>query len=180
MPYVKFAVIGVGNCASALIQGLHYYKEKTPEQAIGLMHWNMGGYTPDSLEVVAAFDIDRRKVGKDLSEAIFAPPNCTQRFCQSIGRTGVIVQMGQVLDGVSEHMKDFDEHRTFMPADAPQPDQKTVINILKESGAEVLLNYLPVGSEQATRFYAECAGFHCQRSAMGRSVCPQRDSHHRR
>ena len=157
MPYVKFAVIGVGNCASALIQGLHYYKEKTPEQAIGLMHWNMGGYTPDSLEVVAAFDIDRRKVGKDLSEAIFAPPNCTQRFCQSIGRTGVIVQMGQVLDGVSEHMKDFDEHRTFMPADAPQPDQKTVINILKESGAEVLLNYLPVGSEQATRFYAECA-----------------------
>jgi myo-inositol-1-phosphate synthase len=157
MPFIKTAVVGVGNCASALIQGLHYYKDKAPEQAIGLMHWDIGGYTPDTIKVVAAFDIDRRKVGKDLNDAVFAPPNCTTRFCDPIPPTGVIVQMGQILDGISEHMKNFDEKRTFVPDDRPQPDKKKVIAILKESATEVLLNYLPVGSEQATRFYAECA-----------------------
>ncbi|RJQ66536.1 MAG: inositol-3-phosphate synthase [Desulfobacteraceae bacterium] len=157
MPKIKIAVVGVGNCASALIQGLHYYKDKSREQAIGLMHWEIGGYTPDTIEVVTAFDIDRRKVGKDVSEAVFALPNCTTRFCEPIPGTGVTVHMGQVLDGISEHMRDFDERRTFLVADRPQPDPQKVVAILKESGAQVLLNYLPVGSEQASRFYAECA-----------------------
>jgi myo-inositol-1-phosphate synthase len=157
MPKVKIAVVGVGNCASALIQGLHYYKNKSPDQAIGLMHWEIGGYTPDAIEAVAAFDIDRRKVGGDLSEAIFALPNCTTRFCETIPASGVTVHMGRVLDGISEHMRDFDENRTFLPADRPEPDKRKVVEILKESGAQVLLNYLPVGSEQASRFYAECA-----------------------
>lgn len=157
MPKIKIAVVGVGNCASALIQGLHYYKNKSPDQAIGLMHWEIGGYTPEAIEAVAAFDIDRRKVGRDLSEAIFAPPNCTTRFCEPIPESGVKVHMGRVLDGISEHMRDFDANRTFLPVDLAQPDKSKVVEILKESGAQVLLNYLPVGSEQASRFYAECA-----------------------
>lgn len=157
MPKVKIAVVGVGNCASALIQGLHYYRGKSPDEAIGLMHWEIGGYTPGAIEVVAAFDIDRRKVGKDLSEAIFCLPNCTTRFCRSVPALGVNVCMGQVLDGISDHMRDFDENRTFLISDRPQPDKRKVIDILEESGAQVLLNYLPVGSEQASRFYAECA-----------------------
>jgi myo-inositol-1-phosphate synthase len=157
MQTVKIAIVGVGNCASALIQGLYYYKDKNAAEAIGLMHWDIGGYTPDRIEVVAAFDIDRRKVGRDLREAVFAPPNCTTVFCQKLPETGIPVQMGQILDGISEHMREYAEHRTFLPAEHPQPDKPKLVRLLKESGAEILLNYLPVGSEQATRFYAECA-----------------------
>ena len=82
MKKIKVAIIGIGNCASSLIQGIHYYKDKNPEEAIGLMHWNIGGYTPSDIEVVAAFDIDKRKVGSDVSDAIFAKPNCTQSLLQ--------------------------------------------------------------------------------------------------
>ena len=81
---IKIAIIGVGNCASSLIQGIHYYKDKNSEDAIGLMHWEIGGYEPEDIEVVAAFDVDQRKVGKDVSEAIFAKPNCTQVFCSDV------------------------------------------------------------------------------------------------
>jgi len=157
MDPIKIAVVGVGNCASALIQGLHYYKDKGPEQAIGLMHWEIGGYRPEDIEVVAAFDIDQRKVGQDVSQAIFAPPNCTEKFCREIRDSGTVVRMGRILDGVSDHMGDYKENRTFLPADLPEADQDTVVRILKESEAQILLNYLPVGSEKATRFYAECA-----------------------
>ena len=157
MHKIKVAIVGVGNCASALVQGIHYYRDKSPEDAIGLMHWDIGGFEPHSIEVAAAFDIDQRKVGRPLGEAIFAPPNCTTRFCTDIETDGPIVQMGQVLDGISEHMRDFDLRRTFLEADLPQPDKERVVTILRESGAEMLLNYLPVGSEKATRFYAECA-----------------------
>jgi len=151
---IKIAIIGLGNCASSLIQGIHYYKDKKPEDAIGLMHWDIGGYNPSDIEVVAAFDIDKRKVGKDVSEAIFARPNCTQVFCEDIPETGVRVSMGKVLDGVAPHMKDYKDDYTFMVADEEESD---VVQILKDSGAEVLLNYLPVGSEKAARFYAQCA-----------------------
>jgi len=151
---IKIAIIGLGNCASSLIQGIHYYKDKKPEDAIGLMHWDIGGYNPSDIEVVAAFDIDKRKVGKDVSEAIFAKPNCTQVFCEDIPETGVKVSMGKVLDGVAPHMKDYKDDYTFMVADEEESD---VVQILKDSGAEVLLNYLPVGSEKAARFYAQCA-----------------------
>ncbi|MFQ5994865.1 MAG: inositol-3-phosphate synthase [Acidiferrobacterales bacterium] len=157
MNNIRIAVVGVGNCASSLIQGIHYYRDKTPDDAIGLMHWEIGGYRPFDIEVVAAFDIDDRKVGKDITEAIFSPPNCTTVFCRDIPRTGITVRMGCVLDGYSEHMGHYSESRTFVPAQAEQPDKEHIVRILRESGAEVLISYLPVGSEQASRFYAECA-----------------------
>ena len=157
MGKVNIAIVGVGNCASALVQGIHYYKLQSVEEHIGLMHWEIGGYTPADIQVVAAFDIDRRKVGKDVSEAVFAAPNCTADICRPIPHLNARVQMGNILDGVSEHMRSHPEPRTFAPADLPQPDKAKVVDILRESGAEILLNYLPVGSEEATRFYAECA-----------------------
>lgn len=154
---VKIAVAGVGNCASSLIQGIHYYRDKSLRDAIGLMHWEIGGYTPGDIEMVAAFDIDKRKVGKDLNEAIFAPPNCTTVFCHELPSSGVNVQMGRILDGVSEHMKDYEATYTFLLADEPEPSRKDVIRVLEESGADILLNYMPVGSEEAVQFYADCA-----------------------
>lgn len=154
---IRVAIVGVGNCASALIQGLHYYKNNSQEKAIGLMHWDIGGYTPNDIQVVAAFDIDSRKVGQDVGRAIFAPPNCTTVFNKDIPDSGTIVQMGRILDGVSEHMQNYDEDRTFLPADQAESDRDMVVQTLKSSQAEVLLNYLPVGSEEATRFYAACA-----------------------
>ncbi len=157
MGKIKIAVAGVGNCFSSLFQGIHYYKNKTAEDAIGLMHWDLGGYTPGDIEVVAAFDIDSRKVGRDVSEAIFAPPNCTTVFCPDIPKTGVEVRMGKVLDGISPHMADYPDSQTFVKADASEPSQEEVVEALRESGAEILVNYLPVGSEKAVRFYARCA-----------------------
>jgi len=157
MDRIKIAIVGVGNCASALIQGIHYYRNKTPQDAIGLMHWKIGGYKPGDIEVVAAFDIDKRKVGRDLHEAIFAPPNCTTVFYPDLPKSGVTVRMGRILDGVADHMADYDEKHTFVLADEQEPTEEEVVRVLKESGAEILLNYLPVGSEEATRFYAGCA-----------------------
>jgi myo-inositol-1-phosphate synthase len=157
MSDIRIAVAGVGNCFSALWQGINYYRDKKPGDAIGLMHWDLGGYMPYDIKVVAAFDIDRRKVGKDVSEAVFAEPNCTTVFCGELPETGVKVSMGRVLDGMSEHMKDYDADKTFVRADAPEPDRDEVVRQLRDSGAEILVNYLPVGSEEAVRFYAGCA-----------------------
>jgi myo-inositol-1-phosphate synthase len=153
MGKIKIAIIGVGNCASSLIQGIYYYQNKSEKDAIGLMHWNIGGYAPGDIEVVAAIDIDKRKVGKDVSEAIFAPPNNTTVFMKDIPPMGVKVVKGQVMDGVAPHMKEYPEDETFVISDAPEAD---IVKVLKESGAEIALNYLPVGSEDATRYYAEC------------------------
>lgn len=157
MKPIKIAVVGVGNCASSLIQGIYYYRDKSIEEAVGLLHWEIGGYRPGAIEVVAAFDIDQRKVHKDVTEAVFAAPNCTTVFCPDLPATGITVSMGRILDGVAEHMRQYSEAQTFVPAAAAQPDQEEVVRILRQSGAEIMLNYLPVGSEQATRFYAECA-----------------------
>jgi len=154
---VKIAIVGVGNCASSLIQGIHYYTPERRDSAIGLMHWEIGGYAPHDLEVVAAFDIDKRKVGRDVNEAIFAPPNCTTVFCKDLPKSGVTVRMGKILDGFSPHMKNYPESHTFVLADEPEPEMEDVVKALKDSGAEILVNYLPVGSEDAVRFYAECA-----------------------
>jgi len=154
---IRTAVIGVGNCASSLIQGIHYYREKLPEEAVGLMHREVGGYLPGDIEVVAAYDIDYRKVGRDVNEAVFAPPNCTTTFMPELPRTGVTVRMGPVLDGFSEHMKGYPETRTPVLANVSQPSKDDVVRRLRESAAQVMVNYLPVGSERATRFYAECA-----------------------
>ena len=157
MGRAKIGVVGLGNCASSLIQGIHYYGDQRGEDAIGIMHWDIGGYRPYDIEVVAAFDIDQRKVGKDVAEAIFQEPNCTTVFYKDIPNTGVTVQMGRILDGFSEHMQHYDHAHTFVPANEPEPDQDEVVRILQESGTEILVNYLPVGSEEAARFYAKCA-----------------------
>jgi myo-inositol-1-phosphate synthase len=157
MKNIKIALVGVGNCSSSLIQGIHYYRNKDGEGGVGLMHWDIGGYKPYNIEVAAAFDIDRRKVGKDVAEAIFENPNCTAVFCKYVAKTEIKVRMGRVLDGFSEHMKEYDEDHTFALAEEPEPDREEVVKVLKESGTEIVLNYLPVGSEEAVRFYAECA-----------------------
>ena len=154
---IRIAIVGVGNCASSLIQGIEYYRHKTAEDAVGLMHWDIGGFTPSDIAVVAAFDIDARKVGKDVSAAIFARPNCTTVFCAHVPRTGTLVSMGKILDGVSDHMAEYDAEETFLPADLPEATMESVVAELRASGAEILVNYLPVGSEEAVRFYAECA-----------------------
>jgi len=157
MSKIKIAVVGVGNCASSLLQGVHYYKDAHEGDTVGLMHLDIGGYLPGDIEIVAAFDIDKRKVGEDVSTAIFARPNCTAVFCKDVPKTGVTVRMGRVLDGFSKHMGDYEARYTFIRADAPEPDKDEVVKVLKESGADMVLNYLPVGSEKATRFYVECA-----------------------
>ncbi|MCH2173063.1 inositol-3-phosphate synthase [Myxococcota bacterium] len=154
---IKIAIVGVGNCASSLLQGIEFYKNKSAADAVGLMHWEIGGYRPHDLAVVAAFDVDVRKVGKDVSEAIFEKPNCTTVFCSEIPKAGVPVRMGRILDGVADHMGDHPDDRAFLPSDATQASREDVVVALRQSGAEVLLNYLPVGSEEASRFYAECA-----------------------
>lgn len=154
---IKVAIVGVGNCVSSLLQGIYYYKENREGDTAGLMNWDLGGYIPSDIEVVVAFDIDRRKIGKDLAEAIFEQPNCTEVFNSDVPKTGVIVRMGNLLDGFSQHMADEPDHRTFLRSDAPDATFEEVVEVLKETGAEILLNYLPVGSQKATEFYAECA-----------------------
>ena len=156
MNSIRIAVVGIGNCASSLVQGLEHYREGANDQ-VGLMHFDMGGYKPSDIKVVAAWDVDRRKVGKDVAEAIFAKPNCTAVFAPNVGSTGTIVKMGKKLDGVADHMADFKDDRTFLISDAAEPTREEVIADLKASGADVLMNYLPVGSQEATEFYAECA-----------------------
>ncbi len=156
-PTIRVGIVGVGNCASALLQGIEYYRRRSDASAEGLMHWEIGGYRPGDLEVSIAFDIDVRKVGKDVSEAIFEDPNCTAVFCSDLPKSGTVVRMGRRLDGVSQHMLDYREDRSFQPSDDPEPDHGAVVGALQSTGTQVLVNYLPVGSEEATRFYAECA-----------------------
>ena len=139
------------------MQGIRYYRDKTAEDAVGLLHWEIGGTRPFDLEVVAAFDVDVRKVGKDVSEAVFEAPNCTTVFQPDLPKTGVPVRMGRRLDGVASHMLDYPPARSFACSDESEPSREDVVLALRQSGAEVLINYLPVGSEEAARFYAECA-----------------------
>ncbi|MBA7590387.1 Inositol-3-phosphate synthase [subsurface metagenome] len=132
MDSIRIAIAGVGNCASSLIQGIYYYRDKTENEAVGLMNWDIGGYKPGDIEVAVAFDIDERKVGKDVSDAVFALPNCTTIFHRDIPETGTLVRMGPVLDGFSDHMKEYDDKYTFVPADAPEPDMAEVVRILRD------------------------------------------------
>ncbi len=155
MREIRIAVAGIGNCASSLLQGIDYYRNidgSDPDHSLGLMHFDLGGYTPGSIKVVAAFDIDKRKVGKPLKEAMLSKPNCTKILHEITSPMPVKVQMGKVLDGVSRHFKDYSEDRRFIVAEKEPVD---VVKVLKQTGAEILLNYLPVGSEKATAFYAE-------------------------
>jgi myo-inositol-1-phosphate synthase len=152
MQRIKLAIAGVGNCASALVQGLEYYRTRDSADSAGLLRPNLGGYRLEDVRVVAAFDIDARKVGYPLEEALFAPPNCTTVFQEKLPAYGVEVQMAPVLDGVAEHMGRYPEDRAFRPASAQPVD---VAAVLRDSGADVLVCYLPVGSEDAVRHYAE-------------------------
>jgi myo-inositol-1-phosphate synthase len=149
VPKVKVALIGVGNCASAFLQGLQYYgKAVKPEEFIGLRNPSLAGYSPSDVAVVAAFDVDERKVGLDLSEAIYAKPNNTPKVAQ-IPKTGVTVNKGPLLDGVGVSTKDI-----IHASSKPDAD---VAKILKESGAEMVLNLLPSGAIKATEYYAQQA-----------------------
>ncbi|WP_374302788.1 inositol-3-phosphate synthase [Paracoccus sp. (in: a-proteobacteria)] len=152
---INIAIVGVGNCASSLVQGLTHYTGRN--DATGLMHHSLAGYRPDDIRVVAAWDIDARKVGRDVAQAIFAMPNCTAVFAQDVPETGAVVRMGRMLDGVADHMADYPAERTFLPADEPEPSREDVVAALREARVDVLMNYLPVGSQKATEFYAECA-----------------------
>jgi myo-inositol-1-phosphate synthase len=152
MGEIRIGIVGVGNCASSLVQGLGYYSKKN-DRIIGLMHRELCGYEVKDIRVAAAFDVDKRKVGRPLEEAVFASPNCTKVIEKDLAPSGVTISMGNVLDGVSPHMKEYPEGRTFVLSDEKAVD---VTKVLKEREIDILINYLPVGSEKAARFYAEC------------------------
>ncbi len=151
MQEIRVALVGVGNSASALIQGVHYYKKARKNEAVpGLMHVVFGRYHVRDLRFVAAFDVNKNKIGKELGEAIFLKPNNCARFAD-VPRIGVAVSAGPILDGVASHMR----KRFNVYEDGAK--REDVVGILKKAKAEVLVNYLPVGSHEASRFYADCA-----------------------
>lgn len=152
-PKIKVAVVGVGNCFAALYQGFAYYRKHGDEDIPGLMFSDIGGYRATDIEVVAAFDIDKRKVGQPVGKAIFAEPNCVRVFMPKVP-AGPTVKMGPVLDGVSDYMLEQPEDESFRIAKTKPVD---VVKALKGSGADILINYLPVGSQAATEFYAQAA-----------------------
>jgi myo-inositol-1-phosphate synthase len=144
---VRVAIIGVGNCANSLLQGVEYYKDAAPEDSVpGLMHVDLGGYHISDIEFVAAFDVVKGKVGVDLADAIWAPPNDTIKFAD-VPKTGVKVSRGMTHDGLGKYLSQIVEKAPGQTDD--------VVGILKETGADVVVNYLPVGSEAATKWYAE-------------------------
>ena len=148
---IKIAIAGVGNCASSLVQGLEYYQHKDSTIAAGLIHPELGGYRIEDIEVVAAFDVDHRKVGQPLNKAIFALPNCTTIFQHEFSETSVTVKMGPVLDGIASHMSHYPVSRAFRLSEA---EPVNITETLKETNAEILVCYLPVGSEKAVKHYA--------------------------
>ncbi|HET9258356.1 MAG TPA: inositol-3-phosphate synthase [Pseudonocardiaceae bacterium] len=146
---IRVAIVGVGNCAASLVQGVHYYRDADPATRVpGLMHVRFGAYHVGDLSFVAAFDVDAKKVGRDLSEAIVASANNTISICD-VPPLGVTVSRGHTLDGLGQYYRDVITESDERPVD--------VVGVLRESGADVLVSYLPVGSEDADRFYAQCA-----------------------
>ncbi|HET9188889.1 MAG TPA: inositol-3-phosphate synthase [Acidothermaceae bacterium] len=149
MGSVRVAIVGVGNCAASLVQGVEYYKNADPDERVpGLMHVQFGPYHVGDVKFVAAFDVDGKKVGQDLADAIGASENNTIKFCD-VPPSGVIVQRGHTYDGLGDYYRDIIHESEEEPVD--------VVKVLKESGADVLVSYLPVGSEEADKFYAQCA-----------------------
>jgi myo-inositol-1-phosphate synthase len=147
MGEIKVAIIGVGNCASSLVQGVHYYRKAKREEFVpGLMHVDLGGYHVGDIRFVAAFDIDKNKVGKDLAQAVFAPPNNTIRFCD-VPETGVKVERGMTHDGLGKYLSQ-------VVSKAPGATSN-IVQLLKDTGTHVVVNFLPVGSEMATKWYIE-------------------------
>jgi myo-inositol-1-phosphate synthase len=159
MGKIKVMIAGVGNCASSLVQGIHHYAALAAagdHSCVGLAHPMIGPYAAGDIEFVGAIDIDKRKVGRPLHEAVFALPNNTKVFFDKFRHDNVIVRMGNVLDGVASHMKDYPEHQRFVVAEGPSATQAEIEKHIRDCGAEILMNYLPVGSQKATEFYAEC------------------------
>lgn len=157
---INVAIVGVGNCASSLVQGVYYYHDAPEDAEIpGLMHVNLGGYHIRDINFVAAFDVDADKVGKDLGEAIYSGHNNTIKFCDVPKETGVVVQRGRTLDGLGQYLSEI-----IVKAPGPSVD---VVKVLKETNTHVLINYLPVGSEEAAKWYCEqamqagCAYINC-------------------
>ncbi len=147
MSKINVAIIGIGNCASSLVQGVHYYRDAVENEHVpGLMHVNLGGYHISDINFVAAFDISKQKVGKDLANAIYAPLNNTFKFCQ-VPRTGVKVHRGMTHDGLGKYLSQ-------VIVKAPGSTEN-IVDILKETRTDVVVNYLPVGSEEATKWYIE-------------------------
>jgi len=147
---IKIAIVGVGNCASSLVQGIHYYKDAKADDFVpGVMHVDFGGYHLNDIEVVAAFDVNSNKVGKDVADAIYAEPNNTTVFAE-VPRIGVEVLRGPRLDGVNKYTAEL------VPVDE-QHEAVDVVQVLKDTGADAVVNYLPVGSQEATEFYAQAA-----------------------
>jgi myo-inositol-1-phosphate synthase len=152
LPNIRVALVGVGNSASALIQGTQYYKDAKENTAVpGLMHVNFGGYHIRDIKFVAAFEVNKDKIGKDLSEAIFTEPNCVVKIAD-VPHLNVKVSSAPIMDGVAKHMRDV-----FNVYDEKAQGSTDVVKVLKDAGAQVLVNYLPVGSRDATRFYAQAA-----------------------
>jgi len=157
---VRVAIAGVGNCASALVQGVSYYKGKTGSESVsGLMHSILGGYAVDDLEFVAAFDVDEKKVGKDLSEAIFAPPIALPIKIADVPKLGVEVMMGPVLDGAPDHLQKIPVYKGTSEYVIKVSDARPVdaADILRRTRTDVLVNLIPTGAGRATRYYADAA-----------------------
>ncbi|MGL5911844.1 MAG: inositol-3-phosphate synthase, partial [Phycicoccus sp.] len=149
MSSIRVAVVGVGNCASSLVQGVHYYRDADPATTVpGLMHVRLGEYHVRDVEFVAAFDVDDKKVGKDLAEAINASENNTIKIAE-VPTTGVVVQRGPTLDGIGKYYRMTIDESPVEPVD--------VVAALRDAEVDVLVSYLPVGSEEADKFYAQCA-----------------------
>jgi myo-inositol-1-phosphate synthase len=153
---IRTAIVGLGNCASSLVQGVAYCRSEG-EAAIGVPFPVLGGWRPEDIEIVAAFDVDARKVGLDISEAIFQAPNCTAVFKPDVPKAGVTVQRGPDLDGVSAFMRNQMAERSFVVSTAPALDRAAIVAHLREREVEVMINFLPVGSQEAVEFYATCA-----------------------
>src|SRR5262245_12250021 len=152
MANIRIGLVGVGNCASSLLQGLEFYRSAPAgDPQVGLMHDDLCGYRPSDIQVVCAFDVDQRKVGQPLDVAALAPPNNSRTLYPKLPRSPVIVEMGPVLDGIADHMRDYPPDETFVVAERRPAD---IVEVLKRSGAEILVNYLPVGSQVATETYA--------------------------
>ena len=169
---VRVALIGVGNCANSLVQGVQFYKDADPDEFVpGLMHVDLGGYHVRDVEFTAAFDVTADKVGKDLSEAIWAHPNDTYRFAD-VAKTGITVSRGMTHDGIGKYLSE-------VVSKAPG-ETDDVVGILKETGTDVVVNFLPVGSEEATKWYAEqiltagCAMVNCMPVFLAREPYWQR------
>ena len=153
MPEVRVAIAGLGNCASALVQGVHYYRNAKADEVVpGLMHVDFGGYFPKDLKFVVAFEANNNKIGKDIADAIWEEPNCCWKFCPDVPKTGVKVLPGPISDGVALHMME-----SFFAYDASQMSAVDVSEELKNAEVDVLVSYLPVGSAEGSRIYAKAA-----------------------